>query len=302
MTVVRPRRLRIPRLADRRTGEYIDAYRVESVTFATSIALTKAQLNAKEVLLLIGALTNNLALSVAVKGFSKSEHLDVLHLRLEASGAARTVTFDSTYFEGVSTLELDTGEVTIASFVWTGTKFTFAGASGLVSASGASVGTAGTNVTAEHQESAGRFKTVLTLDEVEFTISGAGSHAVGALIYTFPAGDFVVDALAISLSLQGGGVVDADTPDVGLGSVIATGAVALLSGTPTFEDYFTGQTFADVDGTASDVALLAVSPAGERLVLAASAHTLHLNIADGWAGADTILASGTVTIFWKKLT
>lgn len=142
-------------------------------------------------------------------------------------------------------------------------------------------------------------KTVLTLDEVEIgSPAGAASLGFGKLMYTLPAGACIVKASKFNLSLQGTGTVNTDTPDVGLGTVVASGAVAVLSGTATFENIMTGQTFNDCNGTAEVVTALATSSPFALIIETAGAHTIYLNVADGWAGADSITGSGTITIEW----
>lgn len=142
-------------------------------------------------------------------------------------------------------------------------------------------------------------KTVLTLDAVEVgSPTGAAALGFGKLMYTLPAGACLVNASKFNLSLQGGGVVDADTPDVGLGTVIASGVVSVLSGTATFENIMTGQTFNDCNGTAEVVTTLATSSPFSLIVETSGAHTIYLNVADTWAGADDITATGTITIDW----
>ena len=72
-------------------------------------------------------------------------------------------------------------------------------------------------------------------------LAGAGAAlGVGNKIYTFPAGVQLHKATYYSLSLTAAGT--AVNTDTGIGSVIASGAVSLLSGTATFENYVTGQT------------------------------------------------------------
>lgn len=160
------------------------------------------------------------------------------------------------------------------------------------------VGTVGTNVTAKHFSEDGKnYVTELTLTDVSFTVAGAASEAIGALVYTFPAGTHYIDATHMNVSLQGGGTVDADTPDIGIGTVIATGAVALLGGTATFEDIVDGQTAADCSGTATDAFL----EPDDKLSSSGDVKLMHLNIADTWAGADTVLASGTIKFRWSIL-
>lgn len=156
------------------------------------------------------------------------------------------------------------------------------------------VGTVGTNVTAVHYGDGRNYTSVLTLSAVSFSVAAAANEAIGNLIYTFPAGAHLLEATYMSVALQGGGTVDADTPDIGIGTTEATGAVALLGGTAAFEDIVDGQTAADCGGTAT-VAML--NP-DDTLSVAGDDKTVYLNIADGWAGADTVTASGTVVIKW----
>lgn len=143
-------------------------------------------------------------------------------------------------------------------------------------------------------------KTRLTLTGALPAIAGGANLAVGRLIYTLPAGVIRIisayfDDVAIT---QTEGNITADTPDVGLGTVIASGAVAVLSGTATFENILTGQTFADCDGKGTKAG------ASSTLVInAANAHTIHFNVADGWAASGDAAAaiSGDVVITWEYL-
>ena len=93
-----------------------------------------------------------------------------------------------------------------------------------------------------------------------------------------------------------------DTPDVGLGTVIASGAVTVLSGTATFENIITGQTAADTNATAT---VKAAGPtAGTPLeITTGGAHTIYFNAADGWgANADASgVLNGTVVINYIRM-
>ena len=168
-----------------------------------------------------------------------------------------------------------------------------------------SVGTVPAGVTAVHYGNGSHITTVLTLTNVDLgAIAGAANQATGALIYTFPAGVHVHEVTYMSIGVVGDLAVQADTPDLGIGSVVAAGAVAVLSGTATFEDYITGQTMTNVSGTASVAMTTATAGAltGISLNAAASAKTLYLNIANGWAAASAaLLASGTVVLKWNKI-
>lgn len=138
------------------------------------------------------------------------------------------------------------------------------------------------------------YTTITLKNGVTLSPAGAANLAFGKQLYTFPSGKIAVVSAVIDVKLQGGGVVDADTPDVGLGSVVASGAVALLSGTATFENILTGQTATNCSGTA----IKAVRQEGYG---ATTASSVYLNVADGWAGADTLTLSGTVILQWVYL-
>jgi len=162
------------------------------------------------------------------------------------------------------------------------------------------VGTVGDYGTVNEYGNDTYHKTIISLSGALPAIAGGASLAVGRLLYTLPAGVIRIisayfDGVAIT---QSEGNITADTPDVGLGTTIASGAVAVLSGTAAFEDVLTGQTFADCDGTAK------LAGAASTLVIdAADAHTLHLNVADGWAASGDAAAtiSGDVVITWEFL-
>jgi hypothetical protein len=149
--------------------------------------------------------------------------------------------------------------------------------------------------------------TVLTLtNEALEAPTAAAAEAHGQLLYTFPAGVHVHEITNMNISLQGGGTVDTDTPDVGIGSVKAAGAQALLSGVgATTEDYITGQTWtATCNGTPTAVGPLGAVAGvltGISLNAGGDAKTVYLNYADTWAGADTLSASGTVIIKWSSM-
>ncbi len=155
----------------------------------------------------------------------------------------------------------------------------------------------GSWVTSQTTGSPAGYRTDLTLNGAFPTIAGGASLGVGKLILTLPAGARVITGSNMSLSLkQTQGNVTADTPDMGFGTVIASGAVALLDGTATFENIMTGQTMNDCDGTVENATVTT-----NLAIEASAAHTIHLNIADGWASSgDTALGfRGTATIWWR---
>ena len=171
---------------------------------------------------------------------------------------------------------------------------------------GVTAGVAGTNVVAVENGDGVNFLTTLTLTAVVLGAPGAGTNeAVGALIYTLPAGVQLHSVTYHSVGLTIG-TVTTDTPDMGIGSVIATGAVAVLGGTPTFEDYVTGLATADCAGTASVVGPVGATAGihtGISLNKAADVKAIHLNAADGWNAGVTgnLTATGTIVLKWTKI-
>jgi hypothetical protein len=163
------------------------------------------------------------------------------------------------------------------------------------------VGTANTGTTATEYGDGHNHKTVLTVNTTLPAIAGGADLAVGKLLYTFPAGAIIIESAYMSLAItQSQGNITADTPDGGLGTVIGSGAVATLDGTATFENILTGQTFNDCNGTAE--VKTAIPTAGVPLVIeAGAAHTVHFNVADGWAASGDAAASlaGTVVLNWR---
>jgi hypothetical protein len=147
----------------------------------------------------------------------------------------------------------------------------------------------------------GVYRTVIDLEGLTLPdIAGGASLAVGRQIFTFPPGGIKIlgsSLVGVTLSDTDGNVT-ADTPDLGLGTVIASGAVAVLGGTATFEDILTGQTMDDCDGTPETV-----SVSTELLIQAADSHNVFLNVADGWAasGDDGIRVGGRIVIIWAEL-
>ncbi len=161
------------------------------------------------------------------------------------------------------------------------------------------VGAAGTGVTATEYVNGRHHITTLQFSDLALGSVTNANKAIGALVYTLPAGAILVKSAKISVAMYGSGATcDADTPDIGLGTTIGSGVQALLSGVGTAaENILTGQTADDCDGTAEVITLdctLAIESTGD--------HTVYFNAAAGpWAGACDITATGTVYLEWVKL-
>lgn len=150
--------------------------------------------------------------------------------------------------------------------------------------------------------------TVVTLtDFVVGTIPSANAAlGVGNIICAFPAGqhfELVYSFSSLNLKLPGTGVAC----DTGLGSVIASGAVATLDGTSTFEDRKTGVaiTTSSTGGTAVSGLACATAGIGTGIALnaAASVKNVFLNAAGTFAigNAGSLTASGVIVLKWTKM-
>ncbi len=147
--------------------------------------------------------------------------------------------------------------------------------------------------------------TVLTLtNHIVGALAGAGAAlGMGSKIYTFPAGqhlELVYGFSSLSLTAAGTAV----NTDTGLGSVVASGAISVLSGTATFENRLTGQTIATAPtgGTAASALLGATAGLGTGIALnvAASVKDVFINSSGTWNVDNTgnLTASGTVVLKW----
>ena len=158
-----------------------------------------------------------------------------------------------------------------------------------------------TGLSGVEQGDAVNHKTVLTL--ADFAVGsavGAAALAFGALIYTLPAGAQLLDVTYMSLAFTGTTTIVADTPDVGIGSTMGTGANATLATTTI--DIVDGQTSGAISGSNTTTVLLGATAGihtGIALNVAGSTKTIYLNCADTWAGAGDVTATGTVNIIWK---
>lgn len=159
-------------------------------------------------------------------------------------------------------------------------------------------GTAGTGVTSTEHGASHHHQTHLEFTNLVLPDAGDNvSKAVGVLLYTLPAGAQLVIGAQINVAVTIDDAIQTDTPDIGLGTTIATGAVALLSTTAAFENLLTGQTLGDVAGT--ELTKTAISA---LVVESGDDKTVYLNLADGWADTTTqgLTVTGTVRIDWSN--
>ena len=150
--------------------------------------------------------------------------------------------------------------------------------------------------------------TVLTLTNFIVGVPGAAAAALGFgnIVYAYPAGQHLelVSSLSSLVLTAAGTAVATDT---GLGSVVASGVVSVLSGTGTFEDRLTGQTITtDAVGGAAVSALTAATAGigtGISLNVAGSVKNVFLNTAGTWNADNTgnLTATGTIVLKWSRM-
>lgn len=143
------------------------------------------------------------------------------------------------------------------------------------------------------------YKTILSVDTTLESLP-AGNRAIGKLLCTFPDNVIVLESARMELAItqSPGGGIAADTPDGGLGTTVASGAVAVLGGTPAFENIITGQTFNNCNGTIEDATII-----NQPLVMRnGTSHNVYFNVADSWSGVDPgARLTGTVTLIWRNM-
>ena len=161
------------------------------------------------------------------------------------------------------------------------------------------IGTASTDVTAvEYGAGGGRHKTVLTIAAFTQAIAGA-ALGFGKSLYTFPEG--VIKAVYATADITIFGATETGTPDVGVGSVVASGAIDVLNGTATFEDIMDGFTATAITTTPGSVSNNYVEAEAGLLDGSTTAIEAFLNLAETWTATEDLTISGTVTLFWDSL-
>lgn len=159
------------------------------------------------------------------------------------------------------------------------------------------VGAAGSLCTAVEYGDSYNHSTTITIAGLTKTLAGA-NLGFGFKIYDFPLGAVKVKRALINLTMIA--ATDTTVGEVGLGTVIATGAVTTLGGTATFENF--------VDGFANT----APSPTGGATQAQKECETdnpdgtstaldLYLNFAGAWTASEVLTINGTITFTWEFL-
>ena len=163
----------------------------------------------------------------------------------------------------------------------------------------ANVGTAGTGVTAVEYGDSYRHITHLTVDTtIAAIVKGANDY--GILVYTLPTSAQIIKSAYMSMALDSVATdIEDDTPDVGIGTVMASGTNGDLSAPATDDDIIVGTGAADCKGTAT------VLTVGNQVLVieTASAHTVNFNFAATWTSGGDLLCGikGTIILEWLNM-
>lgn len=175
---------------------------------------------------------------------------------------------------------------------------------------GSTPAAAGATVTVAEYTDGTAVTTVLTFNNfVVFALAGAAAAlAGGSICYAFPASDLHTEASysfdGIVMTAAGTAVAGAK---LGVGSVVASGAVATLAGTATFMDRLTQQTVPTAStGGAATSALVNVTAGvntGIGLNVAASVKNVFLNGCATWNSDNVgnLTVSGRLFIQWNRM-
>jgi hypothetical protein len=172
----------------------------------------------------------------------------------------------------------------------------------------ANIGAVETGVTATEYGDGYMHNTRLAVSITDaFSTADNAALATGVLLYTLPAGQIIIhSASLVDLAITGASAEQqTDTPDVGLGTVVGSTAVATLDLAPAgAENILTGQTWST--GTLNGTAQSAVAGLATPLAIAdGDAHTVYLNVADTWAddtGGDlTCDVTAVIHLVWSYM-
>ena len=165
-------------------------------------------------------------------------------------------------------------------------------------------GVANTGCVAQEYGDSYSHQTILTISQLAaLTSADNASLADGYLLYTFPAGEIIINSASMQIALTNAEHA-LETPVVGLGTTLGSTAVADLTNPATLQNIITGTAVA---GMAEEVLVkTAIPTAAVPFVIAdGDAHTLYLNMAAAWGNtAGTALdvdLSGSVIINWSYL-
>lgn len=169
------------------------------------------------------------------------------------------------------------------------------------------VGTVNSGVTVQEFGNGYQHTTILSVNKTAaITLADNAALADGYLLYTFPAGALIVNNAHMALTVTNAEHSANNAGELGLGTTIGTGAVAVLSGTAGFENILTGLASYEMGtvGISTDICNSTAGTGGLKIG-SGNPHTVHVNLASTWANtAGAALdadISGFVILNWTFL-
>ena len=153
------------------------------------------------------------------------------------------------------------------------------------------VTTSGTTTLTEETVIGGLHTVQLDLTDFAVGTSGDGAAlALGASLYTLPAGDIIIEGCVVRGALTGDISVTTDTPEFGLGTTVGSGVNATLGAVDADCENVCGPWVAT--NVAGDTPTDGGSDAQGTYIATAGDHVIYFNVADTWAD---VTAAGAVT-------
>lgn len=155
-----------------------------------------------------------------------------------------------------------------------------------------------------------RYRTQIRVNNLKKAIASDAALAFGEHIATFPKGIIrPVGGLVVLTSTTATGL-SATAGEVGLGTTIASGAVAVLGGTAAFENLMEGTTISNhvaatslVSRKQNDSVVRGTQGATAPALIdgSATAAKIHLNLASTWdqTAAESVTFGGIVLLDWE---
>lgn len=131
------------------------------------------------------------------------------------------------------------------------------------------------------------------LDLTNFAVGTSGdlsSLAIGASLYTLPAGDIIIERCVVRGAITAAISVTTDTPEFGLGNVVGSGANATLGAVGAGAENICGPWVAT--NVAGDTPTDGGADTQGTYIATADPHVVYFNVADSWAD---VTAAGAVT-------
>lgn len=144
-------------------------------------------------------------------------------------------------------------------------------------------------------------QTILTFNSFEKDIVGAASLAHGKAGYTFPKGGILIHGGTLDVTIKG--AAEVGTPDIGIGTVIGSTAVANLSNPATLEDILDGFTgTAIASGGGRTVKVWKPQADVTNLEGETTAIPVFFNFALAWTASETLtIYPCIISINWTFL-